>query len=185
MIIRSCIMSVDECNRTKIDLKMLKIVEKLILEKKLNRIYSQDHGVPPEIATEQMNLERMFALKKKCKENKHFYGHFSNKCDQLEQEIEQHLNEIEWLNKENMELRHQIPALKTANNYYEESLKSKEIETKTLIDQVKTIEQKWKQETKEPIKATSKNIFAALELKSFNEMSGHLIRNAKAAAHKK
>ena len=40
MIIRSCIMSVDECNRTKIDLKMLKIVEKLILEKKLNRIYS-------------------------------------------------------------------------------------------------------------------------------------------------
>lgn len=58
----------------------------------------------------------------------------------------------------------------------EQILLHKEQECKALNEKVKTIENRWKNNTKEAYKFTGKTILAALELKSLNEMSAHRLR---------
>ena len=51
----------------------------------------------------------------------------------------------------------------------EDCLDKKEQECRALEEQVRTIENRWKSNAKEPYKTTAKSILAALKLKSLNE----------------
>lgn len=59
---------------------------------------------------------------------------------------------------------------------YEEVLRLKEREAMILNDEIKNIEMRWKNGTKEPHKYTAKPLLEALKLKSLNEFSAHMIR---------
>ena len=74
----------------------------------------------------------------------------------------------------------ELRSLLAQNKAYEEVIKLKEKENKQLHDDLKTIENRWKNNSKEAHKFTAKPILTALELRSFNEMSSYLIREGHA-----
>ena len=61
-------------------------------------------------------------------------------------------------------------------------IEEKEKENLALLEDVKTIENRWKNHAKEAHKHSTRHILAALELKSMNEMSAHMIRAARNTA---
>ena len=59
-------------------------------------------------------------------------------------------------------------------------MRLKERESVKLVDEIKNLENRWKNGTKESHKYTAKPLFDALQFKSINEFSAHIIRMAAA-----
>ena len=103
------------------------------------------------------------------------YGYFSNQSADLVMQIEQMRDEAERLSTLNLHLNQRLPYLESQVASFEKILVIKEKEIKMLNDKVNMVQNRWKNARKEPSKFTAKTIFAALELKSFNEMSSYLL----------
>ena len=132
-----------------------------------------------------MHEDKLLKWKLKYEESEANYGWFSNLADQQQQRVEEFRSELEFIKRQNVELKHQLPHLKSANKLQVQALESKEKEVKKLLKEIKDSESRWKNQTKEAKKYNTKSILAALELKSLNEMSGHLIRAQKNAGRTK
>ena len=184
-MMKTIISNVNENKVTGIDEKMLALAEKFINEEYLVLRYSEENGIPTQLARIQMHEDRILKWKLKYEESEANYGWYSNLADQYQQRVEEFRSELEFVKRQNVELKHQLPHLKSSNKLLYEACEKKEEEVRGLLRQIKTIEARWKNQTKEANKLTAKPILAALELKSLNEMSGHLIRAQKNAGRTK
>ena len=66
--------------------------------------------------------------------------------------------DLEALHEKYVTLKLEIPALKESNEHYERALRLKEDEVRQHIEAVTKIENRWKNNTKEPHKFTAKTI---------------------------
>jgi len=76
--------------------------------------------------------------------------------------IEQYRQELEKQAKVNRDLRRELPALREQNKMLMEALAIKEKEMVALLEQKKNVENRWKNQAKEPYKFTAKPILNAL-----------------------
>jgi len=118
-MMRNIIASVNETKQTGIDMKVHKLCERFITEEHLILRYSQDNGVPANIAKDQMHLDKVYKLKLQRDENEIHYTVHSNRADENSARIEDYRVEIETLKFKNTELMLELPSLETQNKLFE------------------------------------------------------------------
>ena len=111
--VSNLIKSVDEHKRTKIDYKVLKLIERFMTEEQLIRRYSDEHDVPPQVAKFEMYQNKLLKWKRKWEDSEANYGWHCNRADFLATRVEEFRCKVEGLKDENITLKFRLPQLKT------------------------------------------------------------------------
>ena len=103
------IKKVAESRRTGIDIKMLRLCEKFIVEEELILRYSSEHKIDRSLVKAEIWAEKQLEFKHRIEEVSDSYGHASNNASAYSMSIEQYRAELEKLAAENRNLRLQVP----------------------------------------------------------------------------